>query len=177
MGVPEQTSRQEDHEDSLLLQPSWRWHLVPLRKRPSLDPTQRLRLILGMDTTATGHTDMATTAMATDMATTTERGLLMLSQLLRLLPTQRLRLIPGMDTTDTATGHTDMATTATDLTDMATITERGLLMPSQLLKLLPTQRLRLIPGMDTTATATGHTDMATTATGLMVMLTGVKRYS
>merc|ERR1712165_548221 len=123
--------------------------------------------------------------MATDMATITERGLLMPSQLLWLLPTQRLRLIPGMDTTDTATGHTtttatdhtDMATTATDLTDMATITERGLLMPSQLLKLLPTLRLRLIPGMDTTATATDHTDMATTATGLMVMLTGVRRYS
>merc|ERR1711992_124134 len=156
---------------SSLLQPSWRWHLVPLRKRPSLDPTQRLRLIPGMATTATAtdHTDMATTAMATDMATTTERGLLMPSQLLRLLPTQRLRLIPGMDTTATATDHTDMATTATDLTDMATITERGLLMPSLLLRLLPTQRLRLIPGMDTTATATGHTDMATTATGLMVM--------
>merc|ERR1712045_822863 len=164
---------------SSLLQPSWRWHLVPLRKRPSLDPTQRLRLIPGMDTTATAtdHTDMATTAMATDMATTTERGLLMPSQLLRLLPTLRLRLIPGMATTDTATDHTDMATTATDLTDMATTTERGLLMPSLLLKLLPTQRLRLIPGMDTTDTATGHTDMATTATGLMVMLTGVKRYS
>merc|ERR1712193_432954 len=128
-------------------------------------PTQRLRLILGMDTTATAtdHTDMATTDL-TDMATITERGLLMLSQLLRLLPTQRLRLIPGMDTTATATGHMDMATTATDLTDMATTTERGLLMPSQLLKLLPTQRLRLIPGMDTTATATGHTDMDTTAT-------------
>merc|ERR1712241_1625144 len=108
--------------------------------------------------------------MATDMATTTERGLLMPSQLLRLLPTLRLRLIPGMDTTDTATGHTDMATTATDLTDMATTTEKGLLMPSQLLKLLPTLRPRLIPGMDTT-------DTATTATGLMVMLTGVKRYS
>merc|ERR1711936_365337 len=99
---------------------------------------------------------------------TTERGLLMPSQLLKLLPTLRLRLIPGMDTTDTATGHTDMATTATDLTDMAT-TERGLLRLSQLLRLLPTLRLRLIPGMDTTATATGHTDMATTATGLMVM--------
>merc|ERR1712173_124248 len=105
----------------------WRWHLVPLRKRPSLDPTQRLRLIPGMATTATDHTDMATMA--------------------------------------------------TDLTDMATITERGLLMLSQLLRLLPTLRLRLIPGMDTTDTATGHTDMATTATGLMVMLTGVKRYS
>merc|ERR550525_867578 len=131
-----------------------------------------------MDTTdtATDHTT-ATATDLTDMATITERGLLMPSLLLRLLPTQRLRLIPGMDTTDTATDHTDMATTATDLTDMATITERGLLMPSQLLKLLPTLRLRLIPGMDTTATATDHTDMATTATGLMVMLTGVKRYS
>ena len=81
-----------------------------------------------------------------------------------------------MATTATATGHTDMATTAM-ATDMATTTERGLLMPSQLLKLLPTQRLRLIPGMDTTDTATDHTDTATTATGLMVMLTGVKRYS
>merc|ERR1719251_440486 len=118
-------------------------------------PTLRLRLIPGMDTTATA-------TGLTDMATTTERGLLMPSLLLRLLPTQRLRLIPGMDTTATATGHTDMATTATDLTDMATITERGLLMLSQLLRLLPIQRLRLIPGMDTTATATGHTDMATT---------------
>merc|ERR1712020_493481 len=100
---------------SSLLQPSWRWHLVPLRKRPSLDPTQRLRLIPGMATTATAtdHTDMATTAMATDMATITERGLLM--------PSQRLRLIPGMDTTAMATGHTAMDTTATDLTDMATI--------------------------------------------------------
>merc|ERR1712102_219860 len=126
-------------------------------------PTLKLRLIPGMDTT--------------DMATITVRGLLMLSQLLRLLPTQRLRLIPGMDTTATATGHTDMATTATDRTDMATITERGLLMPSQLLRLLPTLRLRLIPGMATTDTATGHMDMATTATGLMVMLTGVKRSS
>merc|ERR1719192_2483452 len=100
--------------------------------------------------------------MATDMATTTERGLLMLSQLLKLLPTQRLRLIPGMDTTATATDHTDMATTATDLTDMATTTERGLLMPSQLLRLLPTQRLRLIPGMDTTDTATDHTTATAT---------------
>merc|ERR1712073_22210 len=137
--------------------------LLMLSQLLRLLPTQRLRLIPGMDTTdtATGHTDMATTATdLTDMATITERGLLMPSLLLRLLPTQRLRLIPGMDTTD-----------------MATITERGLLMPSQLLKLLPTQRLRLIPGMDTTATATDHTDMATTATGLMVMLTGVKRYS
>ena len=81
-----------------------------------------------------------------------------------------------MATTATATGHTDMATTAM-ATDMATTTERGLLMPSQLLRLLPTLRLRLIPGMDTTDTATDHTDTATTATGLMVMLTGVKRYS
>ena len=99
---------------------------MPLRKRPSLDPTQRLRLIPGMDTTATatGHTDMATTATdLTDMATT-ERGLLMPSQLLKLLPTLRLRLIPGMDTTATATGHTDMATTATGLMVMLTGVKR-----------------------------------------------------
>merc|ERR1712109_416837 len=113
---------------------------------------------------------MATTATdLTDMATITERGLLMPSQLLKLLPTLRLRLIPGMDTTATATGHTAMAT------DMATTTERGLLMPSQLLRLLPTQRLRLIPGMDTTDTATDHTDMATTATDLTDMATITER--
>merc|ERR1711963_375633 len=84
-----------------------------------------------------------------------------------------LRLIPGTDTTDTDTdtGHTDMDTMATDTTDTM---ERGLLMLSPLLMLLPVLRLRPIPGTDTTDTATGLTAMDTMATGLTVMPTGVK---
>merc|ERR1712226_1568901 len=42
-------------------------------------------------------------------------------------------------------------------------------MPSQLLTLLPTQRLRLIPGTDMADTATDLTDMATTERGLLML--------
>merc|ERR1711872_1212015 len=63
------------------------------------------------------------------------------------LPVLRLRPIPGTDTTDT--GHTAMDTMATDLMDMDTTMERGLLMLSPLLMLLPVLRLRPIPGTDT----------------------------
>merc|ERR1712066_1196944 len=66
------------------------------------------------------------------------------------MPLPVLRLIPGTDTTDTATGHTAMDTMATDLMDMDTTMERGLLMLSPLLMLLPVLRPRLIPGTDTT---------------------------
>merc|ERR1712157_477417 len=89
---------------------------------------------------------------------TTERGLLRLSLLPRLLLPLRLRLIPGTDTT---------AMASTDLTAMDTTTERGLLMLSLLLMLLLPPRPRLIPGMDTTAMATGLMAMDTTDTGLM----------
>merc|ERR1712176_1324610 len=88
------------------------------------------------------------------------------------LPVLRPRLIPGTDTTDT--GHTAMDTMATDLMDMDTTMERGLLMLSPLLMLLPVLRLRPIPGTDTTDTATGHTAMDTMATDLKVMPNGVK---
>merc|ERR1712062_956181 len=62
-----------------LLMPS---PLMPLPQAPTL----MLRLTPGTDTTdtGTGHTDMATMDMATDMDTTTERGLLMLSPLMPL---------------------------------------------------------------------------------------------
>merc|ERR1719495_1298544 len=89
-----------------------------------------------------------------------------------LLPVLRLRPIPGTDTT--ATGHTATDTSATDLMDMDTTMERGLLMLSPLLMLLPALRLRPIPGTDTTDTATGRTAMDTMATDLTVMPTGVK---
>merc|ERR1712072_1472898 len=49
--------------------------------------------------------------------------------------------------------------------DMDTTMERGLLMLSPLLMLLPVLRPRLIPGTDTTDT--GHTAMDTMATDLM----------
>merc|ERR1712228_407368 len=114
-----------------------------------------LRPIPGTDTT---DTDTG----RTDMDTTMERDLLMLSPLPMLLPVLRPRLIPGTDTT------------ATDLMDMDTTMERGLLMLSPLLMLLPVLRLRPIPGTDTTDTATGRTAMDTMATDLTVMPTGVK---
>merc|ERR1740131_403024 len=82
------------------------------------------------------------------------------------LPVLRLRPIPGTDTTDT--GHTAMDTMATDLMDMDTTMERGLLMLSPLLMLLPVLRLRPIPGTDTTDT--GHTDMDTTMERGLLML-------
>merc|ERR1711937_1108772 len=94
---------------------------------------------------------MATTA-------TTERGLLMLSLLLRLLLPPRLRLIPGTDTT--AMAFTDlmaMDTTDTGLMAMDTTTERGLLRPLLRLLLMLLLRLLLIPGTDTTALDTEAT--------------------
>merc|ERR1712110_601567 len=108
--------------------------------------------LMPMDTTDTG-------LMAMD--TTTERGLLMLSPLLRLL--LPLRLTPGMDT---------MAMDSPGLMAMDTM-ERGLLMLSPLLRLLLSLRLTLMPGMDTMAmVCTDLMAMDTMDTGPMVMLTG-----
>merc|ERR1719293_188532 len=105
-------------------------------------------LMPGMDTTAMASTmAMVTTdtgLMAMD--TTMERGLLMLSLLLRLLLPLRLRLIPGMDTTVMDTGLMPMDTTDTGLMAMDTTMERGLLMLSPLLMLLLPLRLMLMPG-------------------------------
>merc|ERR1712062_181853 len=113
------------------------------------------------DTTDTG-------LMAMD--TTMERGLLMLSPLLRLLLPLRLTLMPG---TDTMAGLMPMDTTDTGLMAMDTTTERGLLMLSPLLRLLLPPRLMLMPGMDTMAmVCTDLMAMDTMDTGPMVMLTG-----
>merc|ERR1712048_906620 len=74
-----------------------------------------LMLMPGMDTTATASTmamDTTDTGLMA-MDTTTERGLLMLSPLLRLLLPLRLRLIPGMDTMVMDTGLMPMDTTDT----------------------------------------------------------------
>merc|ERR1712061_8211 len=80
--------------------------LSPLMPLPQA-PTLMLRLTPGTDTTdtGTGHTDMATMDMATDMDTTTERGLLMLSPLMPLPQalTLMLRLTLGTGTTGTGT--------------------------------------------------------------------------
>merc|ERR1712111_332456 len=134
---------------------------------PLLRLLLRLRLIPGMDTTVMDTGLMATTGLMA-MDTTTERGLLMLSPLLRLLLPLRLRLIPGMDTTVMDTGLMPMDTTDTGLMAMDTTMERGLLMLSLLLRLLLPLRLMLIPGTDTTAMAsTDLMAMDTTDTGLM----------
>merc|ERR1711902_254627 len=123
--------------------------------RPSLllRPLLPLRLIPGTDLMA--------------MDTTTERGLLRLSLRPLLMLLLRLLLIPGTDTTAMATGLMAMDTTDIDLMAMDTTTERGLLMLSLLLMLLLPLRPRLIPGMDTTAMATGLMAMDTTDIGLM----------
>merc|ERR1711992_255704 len=141
-----------------------------LSPRPLLMLLLRHLLIPGTDTMAMVDTE-ATMAMPGLMATTatTERGLLRPSLLLRLLLPLRLRLIPGTDTT--AMASTDlmaMDTTDIGLMAMDTTMERGLLMLSLLLMLLLPPRLRLIPGMDTTAMAsTDPMAMDTTDTGLM----------
>merc|ERR1712019_19560 len=94
-----------------------------------------------------------------------ERGLLMLSPLLRLLLPLRLRLIPGMDTTVMDTGLMAMDTMDTGLMAMDTTMERGLLMLTLPLPL----RLMLMPGMDTTVMDTGLMPMDTMDTGPMVI--------
>merc|ERR1719210_2764265 len=98
------------------------------------------------------------------MDTTTERGLLRLSPLLRLLLPLRLRLIPGMDTTVMDTGLMAMDTTDTGLMAMDTTMERvPLMLPLPL-------RLMLMPGMDTTAmVCTDLMSMDTMDTGPMVI--------
>merc|ERR1711937_1070188 len=118
---------------------------------------------MALDTEATMATDTGPMAMVT----TTERGLLRPSLLLRLLLPLRLRLIPGTDTTAMATGLMAMDTMDIGLMAMDTTTERGLLMLSLLLMLLLPPRPRLIPGTDTTAMAIGLMAMDTTDTGLM----------
>merc|ERR1712241_1294879 len=102
------------------------------------------------------------------MDTTTERGLLRPSPL--LMPLLRLLLIPGMDTT--AMVDTEATMAMPGLMATMAITERGLLRLSLLLRLLLPLRLRLIPGADTMAMATGLMAMDTTAmasTDLMAM--------
>merc|ERR1719342_1775039 len=123
--------------------------LLPLMLMPGTDTTAMVS-IMAMDTTG---------LMAMD--TTTERGLLMLSPLLRLLLPLRLRLIPGMDTMVMDTGLMPMDTTDTGLMAMDTTMERGLLMLSLLLRLLLPLRLMLMPGMDTMVMDTGLMPMDT----------------
>merc|ERR550517_462572 len=79
--------------------------MMPL---PLLAPTLMPLLILGTDTTATGHTAMATTGTVTDTATITAKDLLMPSPLPMPLPALRPRRTPGTDTTAMVTGHTAM---------------------------------------------------------------------
>merc|ERR1712007_397181 len=125
---------------------------IATTERGQQTPSQRPLLPL----TLTRTLMLGTATMAT---ATTERGLPSLSPLLLLSP--RLMLIPGtaMDTVDMDTAATTglMVTTAT--------MESG----PQMLSLLPSLQLMLMPGTATTATV----DMATedTATGDMAATT------
>merc|ERR1712110_648183 len=110
-----------------------------------------LMLMPGMDTMAGLMPMVMDTGLMAMDTTDTERGLPMLSPLLRLMLPLRLRLIPGTDTT----------------------MERGLPMLSPLLRLSLPLRLRLIPGTDTMDMAcTDLMAMDTMDTGPMVMDTG-----
>merc|ERR1719438_510466 len=133
-----------------------------------------------MDTMAMPTDPMAMDTMDTDlmaMDTTMERGLLMLSPLLRLLLMLPLRLTPGTDTMAMPTGLMVTDTMDTDLMAMDTTMERGLLMLSlrPLLLLMPLLPLRLTPGTDTMAMPTGLMATDTTDTGLMAMDTTMER--
>merc|ERR1712110_1085923 len=116
---------------------SWPWLLQP--PRPNLRPLllPRLMLIPGMDTTAGLMPMVMDTGLMAMDTTDTERGLPMLSPLLRLMLPLRLRLIPGTDTMDMAsTDLMAMDTMDTGLMAMDTTMERGLLMLSLKLLLL-----------------------------------------
>merc|ERR1712179_499447 len=129
--------------------------LLPLMLKPGTDTMAGLMPMV-----------MDTGLMAMD-TTDTERGLPMLSPLLRLMLPLRLRLIPGTDTMDMA---------STDLMAMDTTMERGLPMLSPLLRLPLPLRLRLIPGTDTMDMAsTDLMAMDTMDTGLMAMGTTMER--
>merc|ERR1711992_142741 len=83
-------------------------------------------------------------------------------------------LIPGTDTM--AMGDTEATMAMPGLMATMATTERGLLRPSLLLRLLLPLRPRLIPGTDTTAMAsTDLMAMDTTDTGLMAMDTTMER--
>merc|ERR1711909_186378 len=109
-----------------------------------------LMLMPGTDTMAGLMPMVMDTGLMAMDTTDTERGLPMLSPLLRLMLPLRLRLIPGTDTMDMAsTDLMAMDTMDTGLMAMDTTMERGLPMLSPLLRLPLPLRLRLIPGTDT----------------------------
>merc|ERR1712110_453141 len=109
-----------------------------------------LMLMPGTDTMAGLMPMVMDTGLMAMDTTDTERGLSMLSPLLRLMLPLRLRLIPGTDTMDMAsTDLMAMDTMDTGLMAMDTTMERGLPMLSPLLRLPLPLRLRLIPGTDT----------------------------
>merc|ERR1712037_640053 len=119
-----------------------RGRLTP-SQRPLLPLTLTLILMLG---TATMATDTVATTGPMATTATTERGLPSLNP--PLLPSPRLMLIPD----------TDMAAT-TDLMVTTATMERD----PQMLSLLPSLQLMLMPGTATTATV--DTDTVDTATG------------
>merc|ERR1711934_254713 len=138
-------------------------------QRPLLPLTPTLTLMRGTATMATDTVDMDTAATTGPMATTAtaERGLPSLSPLLLLSP--RLMLIPG---TATDTVDTDGADTTGLMVTTAT-TERG----PQMLSLLPSLLLMLMPGTATTATVDTDTDTATgdTTAHMDMEVTGAKQ--
>merc|ERR1711997_782845 len=107
---------------------------------------------------------------------TMERGLLMKLPLPNLAPTPTLKLTPGMGTMAMEDTGEDTEVTIDPMDTMVTM-ERDLLMKLPLLHLAPTPMLKLTPGTGTMGMLTGLTVMDTMGTGLMVMLTGDKKWT
>merc|ERR1712037_658131 len=137
--------------------PSLPWLLQPQSLSPLLLLSPTLMLIPGT-ATDTVATDGAATTDLMDTVATTERGRLTPSQRPLLPLTLTLILMLGTATMATDTVDTDMAAT-TDLMVTTATMERD----PQMLSLLPSLQLMLMPGTATTATV--DTDTVDTATG------------
>merc|ERR1711950_9765 len=127
---------------------------------------------MGMEAT---EVTMVVTIDLTVMVTT-ERDLLMSLPLPSLAPMPTLRLTPGMGTMAMEDTGEDTEVTIDPMDTMVTM-ERDLLMKLPLLHLAPTPMLKLTPGTGTMGMLTGLTVMDTMGTGLMVMLTGDKKWT
>merc|ERR1711997_1337024 len=152
----------------------WPWPPLRLTSQLHLAPTPMLKLTPGMVTMGMEDTgeDTEVTTDPMDTMVTTERDLLMKLPLPSLAPTPTLRLTPGMGTMGMEDTGEDTEVTMDPMVTM----ERGLLMKLPL-PLAPMLMPKLTPGMGTMGMLTGLTVMDTMGTGLMVMLTGDKKWT
>merc|ERR1711997_299931 len=144
---------------------------------PSLAPMPTLKLTPGMGTMGMEDTgeDTEVTIDPMDTMVTMERDPLMKLPLPSLAPTPTLKLTHGMGTMGMEDTGEDTEVTTDPMDTMVTM-ERDPLMKLPL-PLAPMLMPKLTPGMGTMGMLTGLTVMDTMGTGLMVMLTGDKKWT